>query len=259
MGTWTRTKGMTHKITWLKSAALYACGGDMARKFTWLQSAALCVRGNGMTRKITWLKSAALYACGGDMARKITWLKSTALYICGELKCVMFVTVLRNVAELQQNVGDGCWWLLGLCARLQWYWDAQGAVWHHKDSTWVCLVICCQNRIRNVDVSDLQISTFLWMDLYFFVEPSLSKKEVGRYWSTKHGKDQCWPRLSLFVYTELALRMRIRVSGNCLYTHRVSRIRAGLPRNLGSIADRSRGFSVVATSKLTLGPIQPHV
>jgi hypothetical protein len=45
----------------------------------------------------------------------------------------------------------------------------------------------------------------------------------------------------------------------CLYTHRVSRIRAGLPRNLCSIADRSRGFSVVATSKVSLGPIQPYV
>lgn len=106
-----------------------------------------------------------------------------------------------------------------LRARLQWYWDAQGAVWYHKDSAWLCLAICCQNRIRNVDASDLQISTLLWMGLHFSVEPSLSKNEGRRNWSTKHGKDQCWPRLSLFVYTELALKMRTRVSGNCLGTY----------------------------------------
>ena len=196
MGAWTRTKGMTRKITWLKSAALYACGGDMARKITWLQSAASCVRGN-------------------SMARKIIWLKNADFYVCGELKSVMYVTVVHNVAGQRQNVGDGWGWLPELCTRLQSYCDAQGAVWHHKDSAWVCLVICCQNRIRNVDVSDLQISTFLLMGLYFFVDTSLCKKEVGRNWSSQHGKDQCWPRISLFVYTELALRMGIRGSGNC--------------------------------------------
>lgn len=45
------------------------------------------------------------------------------------------------------------------------------------------------------------------------------KKEVGCNWNTSHGKDPCWPRLSLSVFTELALKMRIRVSGNCLGTY----------------------------------------
>jgi hypothetical protein len=69
-----------------------------------LNPPALHVRGNGMARNITWLKSAAVCVRGSGMARKITWLKSTDFYVCGERKSVMYVTVVHNVAELQQNV-----------------------------------------------------------------------------------------------------------------------------------------------------------